>query len=227
MSSLLSVINLSFQSACSFFFREFMFLSNYILALQKNVDLFASQPDTMQKNVDLFATGPAPLQKNVDLFASEPGPTSASSSTMDFFSAPDPVTQSAINSDQKSTSLADPFAAIAINNFDSSDPFGEFTQSSANASTMSHSIGASAETKPISNSNGSTIETKPAPKKDAFQVKSGIWADSLSRGIIDLNITARKLSFYNFSAYLKEHDYIFYYTFNRINLFNIVLGGRS
>ncbi|XP_066309602.1 clathrin interactor EPSIN 1-like isoform X2 [Miscanthus floridulus] len=44
--------------------------------------------------------------------------------------------------------------------------------------------------------------TKPEPasmsasktdvKKGAFQVKSGIWADSLSRGLIDLNITAPK-----------------------------------
>jgi len=48
--------------------------------------------------------------------------------------------------------------------------------------------------------------TKPEPasmsasktdvKKGAFQVKSGIWADSLSRGLIDLNITAR-MYFYN------------------------------
>jgi epsin len=34
--------------------------------------------------------------------------------------------------------------------------------------------------------------SKPAAKKETFQVKSGIWADSLSRGLIDLNITARK-----------------------------------
>lgn len=32
---------------------------------------------------------------------------------------------------------------------------------------------------------------KPSSKKENFQVKSGIWADSLSRGLIDLNITAR------------------------------------
>jgi len=31
----------------------------------------------------------------------------------------------------------------------------------------------------------------PSAKKENFQVKSGIWADSLSRGLIDLNITAR------------------------------------
>jgi epsin len=32
---------------------------------------------------------------------------------------------------------------------------------------------------------------KPDTKNGNFQVKSGIWADSLSRGLIDLNITAR------------------------------------
>ncbi|KAM0868925.1 hypothetical protein ACQ4PT_040987 [Festuca glaucescens] len=34
--------------------------------------------------------------------------------------------------------------------------------------------------------------SKPAVKKESFQVKSGIWADSLSRGLIDLNIAAPK-----------------------------------
>ncbi|XP_066349188.1 clathrin interactor EPSIN 1-like [Miscanthus floridulus] len=34
--------------------------------------------------------------------------------------------------------------------------------------------------------------SKPNKKKENFQVKSGIWADSLSRGLIDLNITAPK-----------------------------------
>ncbi|TVU15894.1 hypothetical protein EJB05_39437 [Eragrostis curvula] len=33
---------------------------------------------------------------------------------------------------------------------------------------------------------------KPNTNKENFQVKSGIWADSLSRGLIDLNITAPK-----------------------------------
>ena len=32
-------------------------------------------------------------------------------------------------------------------------------------------------------------------KKDGFQVKSGVWADSLSRGLIDLNISGRKFFF--------------------------------
>lgn len=35
--------------------------------------------------------------------------------------------------------------------------------------------------------------SKPAVKKESFQVKSGIWADSLSRGLIDLNIAAPKV----------------------------------
>ncbi|KAG2574438.1 clathrin interactor EPSIN 1-like isoform X2 [Panicum virgatum] len=49
-----------------------------------------------------------------------------------------------------------------------------------------------------SNSNlGRTDQTplaapSPSAKKENFQVKSGIWADSLSRGLIDLNITAPK-----------------------------------
>jgi len=40
----------------------------------------------------------------------------------------------------------------------------------------------------------SLASSKPATK-DTFQVKSGIWADSLSRGLIDLNIAARKFLF--------------------------------
>lgn len=39
-------------------------------------------------------------------------------------------------------------------------------------------------------SRKSSQEYKPPAKEDTFQVKSGIWADSLSRGLIDLNITA-------------------------------------
>nr|AFK49429.1 unknown [Lotus japonicus] len=41
--------------------------------------------------------------------------------------------------------------------------------------------------------NGKSLaDSKVSPKKDAFQVKSGIWAESLSRGLIDLNISAPK-----------------------------------
>lgn len=37
--------------------------------------------------------------------------------------------------------------------------------------------------------------SKPAVKKETFRVKSSIWADSLSRGLIDLNLAARKYSY--------------------------------
>ncbi|KAJ1285302.1 hypothetical protein BS78_03G269700 [Paspalum vaginatum] len=36
------------------------------------------------------------------------------------------------------------------------------------------------------------LASKPDAKKGEFQIKSDIWADSLSRGLIDLNITASK-----------------------------------
>lgn len=171
------------------------------------MDLFGSQPASSQKNVDLFASQPAPLQKEVDLFATQPAPTSAVSSPVDFFAAADPITKSdntPTNSDQKTTNAIDPFAAVPLNNFDGSDPFGAFAQNPATASSINNLNAASVETKPIShnNSNGCNVETKPPPKKDAFQVKSGIWADSLSRGLIDLNITARKFSFWILSCLL-------------------------
>ncbi|XP_049373481.1 clathrin interactor EPSIN 1-like [Solanum verrucosum] len=128
----------------------------------------------------------------VDLFASQPAP-SAAASTIDFFAAPDPVIQSdnkSSKSDQMNINIVDPFASVPLNTFDNSDPFGSF---------VSH--------KPVpfpdeNTSNGgnhdardkvskSSVEAK-TPPKDTFQVRSGIWADSLSRGLIDLNISAPK-----------------------------------
>ena len=35
--------------------------------------------------------------------------------------------------------------------------------------------------------------SKPAVKKETFRGKSSIWADSLSRGLIDLNLAAPKM----------------------------------
>lgn len=137
------------------------------------------------------------MQKNVDLFSSQPAPSSVVSSTVNFFAAPDPVAESdkqSTNPDQVTSNAVDPFAAVPLNNFDASDPFGAFAQNPANDSSPSNSNGSLFDTKPGSqnNLNGSSVDSKPPNKKDAFQVKSGIWADSLSRGLIDLNITARK-----------------------------------
>ena len=134
------------------------------------------------------------MQEQVDLFASQPAITPATSPTVDLFAATDPVVQPdtmAPKSDPPNANIFDPFAAVPLNNFDGSDIFSSFT---------SHSDSASKEPtqNPFNDGNLSNVSTKSsqdskAPqKKDTFQVKSGIWADSLSRGIIDLNISARK-----------------------------------
>ncbi|KAL3844219.1 hypothetical protein ACJIZ3_001622 [Penstemon smallii] len=155
------------------------------------VDLFAdaafvsapSQPEAVQI--------PAP-HTDVDLFAAQPTPSSAVSTSMDFFAAPDPASQLDIKASKPDTksNTVDPFAAVPLTNFDGSEPFGAFTSPIDPLSTVSN------QNSSTNGSDGNTIrsstETKPTPKKEGFQVKSGIWADSLSRGLIDLNITAPK-----------------------------------
>ncbi|KAL0297239.1 UNVERIFIED_CONTAM: Clathrin interactor EPSIN 1 [Sesamum radiatum] len=105
-------------------------------------------------------------------------------------SNPVPVSQpdkKASNSDGTSAAV-DPFAAVPLTNFDGSDPFGSFTSHTDPLPTVSNKNSPSDGSH--GNTTGSSTETKPTPKKEGFQVKSGIWADSLSRGLIDLNITA-------------------------------------
>ncbi|KAK8948812.1 Clathrin interactor EPSIN 1 [Platanthera zijinensis] len=89
------------------------------------------------------------------------------------------------------SSTFDPFASIPLNNVDGSDDlFGSFASTAAPASGQS--------SKDSSNNNLDNLYQsfatvgQPEPKKVSFQVKSGIWAESLSRGLIDLNITAPK-----------------------------------
>ncbi|CAI9093608.1 OLC1v1029154C1 [Oldenlandia corymbosa var. corymbosa] len=138
-------------------------------------------------------------QENIDLFASQSAPSPAVP-TVDLFAAPDPVGVSVSDNKPKSTDNAtsnvfDPFAAIPLNNFDSADPFSTFDQTPASNSIPTGLNEAFADTKPVSQSNlnGSSVDTKTQQqKKGGFQVKSGIWSDSLSRGIIDLNIAAPK-----------------------------------
>ncbi|KAK8581949.1 hypothetical protein V6N13_144942 [Hibiscus sabdariffa] len=167
---------------------------------QHQVDLFASQPaitPAASPTVDLFAASDPVVQPDikgqVDLFASLPTITPAASPTVDFFSTADPVVQPAVaaNIEPVNANIVDPFAAVQLNNFDGSDIFGSFT-------THSDSTLKESKPNPTNDGNLNNITTKSsqdfkAPqKKDAFQVKSGIWADSLSRGIIDLNISAPK-----------------------------------
>ncbi|KAJ6406445.1 hypothetical protein OIU84_010044 [Salix udensis] len=106
-------------------------------ANSEEVDLFAdaafvSAPPQAGKE------GSSETQTRVDLFTSQPAYTSAVPSTFDFFSSDEPVAQPGIEapkSDPPNTNVNDPFAAVAMNNFDGSDLFGVFTSSSIPASS--------------------------------------------------------------------------------------------
>ncbi|KAH1105429.1 hypothetical protein J1N35_009197 [Gossypium stocksii] len=158
------------------------------------VDLFAGATFVSAPNKAVIEASPQ-AQKQVDLFASQPAIVPAVSPTVDLFAATDPVVQPDIMVPKPDpTSIIDPFATVPLSNFhSSSDIFGSFTHHSNSPSKEPTQT-------PINdvnlNNNMNTKpseDNKPPQKKDAtFQVKSGIWADSLSRGIIDLNISALK-----------------------------------
>ncbi|XAR70817.1 hypothetical protein NMG60_11027821 [Bertholletia excelsa] len=155
------------------------------------VDLFADA-SFVSASPHIEAGTSSETQATVDLFASQPPASSAVSSSIDFFAAADPSGQPEKNSlkpEPMNKNAFDPFAAIPLNNFDRSDPFGEFT-SNADAVSIEAVKGPDCG---HNNLNGQpSTESNPSPKKENFQVKSGVWADSLSRGLIDLNITAPK-----------------------------------
>ena len=154
------------------------------------------------------------MQNELDLFTAQPVISSSVAPTLDLFSAPEPVLQpdSKIeNSGPTNNNIFDPFAAVPLNKFDGSDLFGDFTSQSDSAPSQlskdPFSVGSHDDVNGKSSSqlpkdpvtvgshddmnSKSLPESKIQPKKD-FQVKSGVWADSLSRGLIDLNISARK-----------------------------------
>ncbi|GFP88041.1 clathrin interactor epsin 1 [Phtheirospermum japonicum] len=151
--------------------------------------------DNDPSEVDLFAdadfVSAPPLPAGPKNPEPQPAPSPAVSTTMDFFAAPDPPTQLDNKASKPDTTnnVVDPFANVPLNSFDGSDPFGAFTSHTDPLSTAANSNSSN----DVSNRNvkGPSTETKP-PVKSGFQVKSGIWADSLSRGLIDLNITAPK-----------------------------------
>lgn len=128
-------------------------------------------------------------QDEVDLFSSQPIPSVTP--TVDLFSIPAPAVQpdsKSENSVPVNNSTFDPFASVPLNNFEGSDVFGDFTSQSDSVSSQPSTNAATDG----STSGKSVADSNVSPKKDAFQVKSGIWADSLSRGLIDLNISAPK-----------------------------------
>lgn len=130
----------------------------------------------------------------MDLFSSQPAIPTVTP-TVDLFSIPEPAVQPDTKSEKSvpmNNSTIDPFAAVPLNNFDGSDIFGDFTSQSDSVSSQP-SNNVFSDGKHDNVTGKSLADSKVSPKKDAFQVKSGVWADSLSRGLIDLNITARKL----------------------------------
>ncbi|XP_048227615.1 clathrin interactor EPSIN 1 isoform X2 [Ricinus communis] len=148
---------------------------------------FVSAPPQVEK-----AASPQ-SQTQVDLFASQPAVSLAVPSTVDFFSTPDPVVQPETNvqtSNPTNNNIVDPFATVPLNSFDGSDLFGAFSSSSNSASA--ESTQSPINDGSLDNLNVNASDIKPPSKKETFQVKSGIWADSLSRGLIDLNISAPK-----------------------------------
>ncbi|KAK9102244.1 hypothetical protein Sjap_019498 [Stephania japonica] len=157
------------------------------------VDLFADATFvSAAPHVESGANSQA--QASVDIFDSQPAFSSASSAPVDFFAAPSPVLQTDTQpqkTEAESSQTVDPFSSMPFNNFDGSDLFGAFT-SHAGQSATEPTLNSVKEGNLNSVSQNPATESKPQPKKDAFQVKSGIWADSLSRGIIDLNISAPK-----------------------------------
>ncbi|XP_028555740.1 clathrin interactor EPSIN 1-like [Dendrobium catenatum] len=151
-------------------------------SLQANVNLFANQsasPATFHSDADLFAAA------NSGLFTETKSSNPTNISSFDPFAASDSIFSSSSESNVPSTNptsscAIDPFAAIQVSNVTGSDElFGSFTSNTAPASRDP--------------SKDSSNTSQSASKKEPFQVKSGIWADSLSRGLIDLNITARNV----------------------------------
>lgn len=99
------------------------------------------------------------------------------------------------NAAPTNTNIVDPFATVPLHNFGESDIFGAFSSQSDSISSepSQSSVNDGSDT---NLGKKSSADLKGPPKKD-FQVKSGIWADSLSRGLIDLNISARKFNHFN------------------------------
>ncbi|XP_076958887.1 clathrin interactor EPSIN 1-like isoform X1 [Bidens hawaiensis] len=159
----------------------------------------SSNGNNISEEVDLFAdaafvsaptNGTSGSENKVDLFASAPA-SFAASSTVDFFAVPEQVVEPEVKpleSKTTSTQTVDPFAAVPLTNFDNPDFFGSFSSNAGSVPTE--------PTQSFMDSSGLNTQNSktaaPPLKKDGFQVKSGVWADSLSRGLIDLNITGPK-----------------------------------
>ncbi|KAJ6822985.1 clathrin interactor EPSIN 1-like isoform X1 [Iris pallida] len=159
---------------------------------QGNIDFFTSSPDfpaAVPTNVDLFGASDFGVASK----AKSSSPMTTHTDAFDPFAASDSGAHSEVKSsasESTGTKSFDPFAGIPMNNFEGADPFGAFTSHTQEANLEPPKNLAS---KSLNNLEQTSVtSSKSAPKNNSFQVKSGIWADSLSRGLIDLNITAPK-----------------------------------
>ncbi|KAL8264179.1 hypothetical protein R6Q59_022309 [Mikania micrantha] len=173
---------------------------------QEEIDLFAdvafvSAPTNVamgasgyETKVDLFAPASASsvAPPAIDFFASQPASSSVPPA-VDFFAAPEQVEPEIKPLESKTmlTQAFDPFTAVPINSFDNSDFFGSFSSHTGSESTKpTQSFVDSAN--PNHQNHKNPAASTNSLNKDGFQVSSGVWADSLSRGLIDLNITGPK-----------------------------------
>lgn len=159
----------------------------------EEVDLFADA-DFVSAPTNVAPGRTSGSETKVDLFASPPA-SSAVSPAIDFFAASEQVVEPEIKPSEPktmSTQTVDPFAAVPMNNFDNSDFFGSFSSHTDSVSTEpTQSFMDSGNSSNNLNHKTPSASTSPL-KKGGFQVKSGVWADSLSRGLIDLNISGPK-----------------------------------
>ncbi|XP_038886610.1 clathrin interactor EPSIN 1 isoform X2 [Benincasa hispida] len=162
-------------------------------------DSKASEPASVSTTIDLFASSEPVVQTETNFpnvardFKQKPASQPASVSTpVDLFASSEPVVQTETNfaGTARDSKVVDPFAALPLNSFDGSDLFGA---PSSHSEPVSSAPSQNPVGVPSNNLDGKSINSSTAPsKKNTFQVKSGIWADSLSRGLIDLNISAPK-----------------------------------
>ncbi|WOK97905.1 clathrin interactor EPSIN 1 [Canna indica] len=181
------------------------------------IDLFA---DAASRSASCGeATQNSLRQGNMDLFATQPAFPPLSPSNVDLMAVPKAVSHSETKSNvDLIAENFDPFAAIPVSNFEKSDPFASFashaepvtTKSSQNTTNTSCNdldidsiFGAFTSTteqaisEPSHHSSQRSLDnlktnSMPEFSKENFQVKSGVWADCLNRGLIDLNISAPK-----------------------------------
>jgi len=234
-------------------------------AVEPQVDLFADA-DFQSAIPGAKTTAHQDVQETVDLFSGNATFASAFPPQTGFIPPPTSGTPSNAHTSMSKNTVPepfDPFGDIPLSSFGGSDPFGDFSSSSAppppvhsstgNISMSSQNLEAASDFGAFESNTADTVKDPfdfsstgnfgkadlaplAAPKTDAsdfgafvtnteeaakdpfnlsssingradqtplaapksntkkenFQVKSGIWADSLSRGLIDLNITGPK-----------------------------------